>query len=86
MVRDDPRTIGETDDNFRFAAAVTLWGMILRGSGDSPGMVLDLARGAADDDRTGERSEFIDMVMTWIRLNDFTVDEGGEGEGGSSIR
>jgi Ca-activated chloride channel family protein len=52
---------------FRFAAAVAQWGMLLRGSehrGESSyASVLDLARGAMGPDREGYRAEFVSLVQ-----------------------
>ena len=57
-----------TSDNFRFSAAVTEFGMLLRHSeyvGNSDiGQVLKLARGAKGEDYEGYRSEFIRLVQT----------------------
>ena len=56
----------EADEDFRFAASVAAFGMVLR---DSPhkgnadlGRVLDWARGALGDDPDGRRAEFGQMV------------------------
>ena len=57
-----------TSENFRFAAAVAEYGMILRGSEyleqGSLTDVLALARGARGDDKEGYRGEFIKIVRT----------------------
>lgn len=57
-----------TSDNFRFAAAVAEYGMILRSSEyleqGSIGDVLEMARGARGDDDEGYRGEFIKIVRT----------------------
>jgi Ca-activated chloride channel family protein len=57
-----------TSDNFRFAAAVAEYGMILRGSDyleqGSLAEVLEMARGARGDDNEGYRGEFIKIVRT----------------------
>jgi Ca-activated chloride channel family protein len=57
-------TSGSTD--YRFAASVAAFGMILR---DSPykgnaslSAVLDMAEGSKGQDRAGYRAEFIDLV------------------------
>lgn len=58
-----------TSDNFRFACAVTEFGMLLRESefkGDaSLNEVLQLASGAKGIDANGYRAEFIDMVKSY---------------------
>jgi len=56
----------KTSDDFRFAAAVAAFGMVLRdsefkGKADL-GVVLDLARGARGKDTFGYRAEFINLV------------------------
>jgi len=55
-----------TLDNFRFAAAVAGWGMLLRDSrfkGDnSYERVLNLAKDALSDDKNGYQSEFVKLV------------------------
>lgn len=56
----------KTSDNFRFAAAVAGWGMLLtgsdyRGSADMP-LVLKLARGAKGSDEMGYRAEMIRLA------------------------
>ncbi|MDF1571974.1 MAG: von Willebrand factor type A domain-containing protein [Bacteroidales bacterium] len=57
-----------TSDDFRFAAAVAEYGMILRGSDyleqGSIAEVLEMARGARGDDNEGYRGEFIKIVRT----------------------
>ena len=56
----------ETTDNFRFAAAVAGFGMLLRDSEHKGSLTYDavatLARGARGEDREGYRQEFIRMV------------------------
>lgn len=58
-----------TSDNFRFACAVTEFGMVLRDSefkGDaSLAEILQLASGAKGNDALGYRAEFIDMVKQY---------------------
>lgn len=67
-----PRREGRTSDNFRFAAAVAQWGMLLRGSEHAGESSLDgvllLARGALGDDPNGHRREFIRLVEDYGRL------------------
>lgn len=63
---DTDKTLDEADADFRWAAAVAEFGMLLRGSqhvGDgSYDAVLDLAREALGDDPHGYRAEFLDLV------------------------
>ncbi|MBN2071718.1 MAG: von Willebrand factor type A domain-containing protein [Candidatus Krumholzibacteriota bacterium] len=66
VLKDDPVSLGRSSNNFRFSAAVAMFGMILReseyrGSADLDS-VLELARGAKGDDRYEYRSEFIRLV------------------------
>ena len=62
------KPLGEATADFRFAAAVACWGMLLRdsehkGQGDFD-RVLALARSARGDDASGYRAEFIRLVET----------------------
>jgi Ca-activated chloride channel family protein len=56
----------ETSDDFRFAASVAAWGMLLRGSEHCQDFTLDdvarLARGALGEDAEGYRAEFLTLV------------------------
>jgi Ca-activated chloride channel family protein len=58
--------LASTSADFRFAAAVAEWGMLLRGSkfrGQvSYGHVAEMARGAMGSDRGGYRAEFLRLV------------------------
>ncbi|HEX2092877.1 MAG TPA: VWA domain-containing protein [Longimicrobiaceae bacterium] len=58
--------------DFRFAAAVAEWGLLLRGSRfrgqASHEQVLSLARGALGEDRSGYREEFVRLVQSSRRL------------------
>ena len=65
----------KASQDFRFAAAVASFGMLLR---ESPHrgqatfeQVLELARGAVGTDRAGYRSEFVDLVRKaeWLQKN-----------------
>ena len=59
-------SLDKTSDNFRFAAAVATFGMMLRGSAFSKSLdfqaVLDLAKGASGKDPFGYRAEFLRLV------------------------
>ena len=60
------REIDRCSDDFRFAAAVAEWGLILRDSAykgsASFDQVAKLARGAIGEDSGGYRAEFLDLV------------------------
>lgn len=66
-VRDEQISIAKTSDNFRFAASVAEFGMLLRSSefksNASFSNVLALARKARGNDEEGYRSEFIKLVQ-----------------------
>jgi Ca-activated chloride channel family protein len=69
--------------DFRFAAAVAEWGMLLRGSrfrgAASYGAVADLARGALGEDRGGYRGEFLRLVQASQHLaSSSPEDHGGD--------
>ena len=61
-----------TSDDFRFAAAVAEWGLLLRGSqykgSASFDGVLTRAGGAVANDPNGHRAEFLDLVRASRRL------------------
>jgi Ca-activated chloride channel family protein len=64
--------LARTSDDFRFAAAVAEWGMLLRDSkfranATWPAVAV-LARGALADDRGGYRAEFVRLVAQSQRL------------------
>ena len=58
--------LAETSDDFRFAAAVASFGMVLRNSqyrGDSTfDTVIELANGGRGEDEHAYRSEFVQLV------------------------
>ncbi|WP_311324690.1 von Willebrand factor type A domain-containing protein [Capnocytophaga sputigena] len=58
--------LAQTDDDYRFAAAVAEWGMLLRNSKykaqSSYNQVLELAKNALGEDKESYRKEFIDLV------------------------
>ncbi|GJH41078.1 hypothetical protein RCZ04_16280 [Capnocytophaga sp. HP1101] len=62
----------KTDDDYRFAAAVAEWGMLLRNSKykakSSYKQVLDLAKNATGKDEEGYRKEFIRLVEVSEKL------------------
>jgi Ca-activated chloride channel family protein len=65
-VADRGAALERTSDDFRFAAAVAEWGLLLRDSkfkgASSWSDVLGLARGALADDPGGYRAEFVSLV------------------------
>jgi Ca-activated chloride channel family protein len=65
-VRDEGKKLGQTSKDFRFAAAVASFGMLLRDSqykGNATyDAVLEIASEGASDDQTGYRAEFLQMV------------------------
>ena len=69
---DQNRAFARATADFRWAAAVAEFGMILRESpyrgNASMEAVLDLAEGSRGQDRNGYRQEFIDLVQRAKRL------------------
>ncbi|MCE7041491.1 VWA domain-containing protein [Dyadobacter sp. CY312] len=67
-VKNTSKSLVSTSDNFRFAAAVAEFGLLLRRSefvGTSGyGQVIKLAKGASGKDEEGYRSEFVQLVKT----------------------
>ena len=65
-VMDSGKRFGEASSEFRFAASVAAFGMLLRGSQYNQGLtfsaVEEFAAGAADKDPHGHRNEFVDLV------------------------
>jgi Ca-activated chloride channel family protein len=65
-VKDNQVSVAKTSDNFRFAASVAQFGMLLRNSefksASSYNSVLNLARKAKGNDEEGYRSEFIRLA------------------------
>jgi len=72
-VTDDDNDFDQASNDFRFAAAVASFGMLLRGSqyrGESDfGTVLNVADAALGQDRHGYRAEFVEMVKQAARLS-----------------
>lgn len=66
LIADNHRAIAEAGEDFRFAAAVAEWGLLLRGSqykgSAGYGNVLTLAAKSIGSDPDGYRSEFVDLV------------------------
>ncbi len=72
VLRDRPSRFSRTSDAFRFSAAVTMYGMILRNSEHRGEVDLDdvarIARGAKGKDHFQYRAEFISMVEKTMTL------------------
>jgi Ca-activated chloride channel family protein len=65
-LKDDGRGFAQASKDTQFAAAVALFGMLLRhsehvGAGNY-GAVLEIAESASGDDATGYRREFVELV------------------------
>lgn len=71
-ISDDQLAFSQTSDNFRFACAVTEFGMLLRNSEwkgtSSYEEVIQLAFDAKGTDIHGYRSEFIQMVQSYLSV------------------
>jgi len=65
-------SINQADDDFAFAAAVAIFGKLLRNSPDARGLSFDLvheiAAGALGSDENGYRKEFLELVKTAGKL------------------
>ncbi len=81
-VKDSDKRFGEASSEFRFAAAVAAFGMLLRGSQYNQGLtfsaVEEFAAGAADNDREGRRGEFVDLVRRARTLYGDTTQVGAD--------
>lgn len=73
MVRDLGKTVSQAGDDFRFAASVAAFGMLLRGSphaGDATWReVLELAQASLGADPGGYRAEFLELVRAAAELS-----------------
>jgi Ca-activated chloride channel family protein len=67
-----PNRVAEASDDFRFAQAVTAFGMVLRDSKHkgtaTTALALQLAEGAIGEDRGGYRADFVRLVRDYQRL------------------
>lgn len=67
-IKDNPKALSATSDDFRFAAAVAEFGMLLRGSEFKQGATFEqaitLANGAKANDEEGYRSEFVRLAQS----------------------
>ena len=81
-VMDSGKRFGEASSEFRFAAAVAAFGMLLRGSQYNQGLtfsaVEEFAAGAADSDPQGRRGEFVDLVRRARSLYGDTTQVGAD--------
>ena len=72
LITDHSASISEASTEFRFAASVAEWGLLLRGSQykgtASYGQVLQLAQDGLGSDQNGYRSEFISLVRKSAQL------------------
>jgi Ca-activated chloride channel family protein len=63
---DDGKTFGVASDDFRFAAAVASFGLVLRDSeyrGDATfDMAAEIAQSSLGEDGSGYRAEFVDLA------------------------
>jgi Ca-activated chloride channel family protein len=82
-VTDDGRTLAATSTDFRFAASVAAFGMLLRESeyrgNVSFSSVLQMATAAKGDDRNGYRAEFLELVK---KASDLPREESAKGDTG----
>lgn len=83
-VLDEQIKITKTSDNFRFAASVAQFGLLIRNSAFKSSAsyldVLNMARKAKGNDEEGYRSEFIRLVESAQLLAKATPDNNTEGE------
>jgi Ca-activated chloride channel family protein len=67
-----PVALDESSADFRFAAAVAEFGLVLRASphkaGSSLDSALELAEGSVGDDPSGYRAEFVELVKGARRI------------------
>lgn len=65
-IRNEEQSFSSASDDFRFAASVAGFGMLLRDSAHagsaSPQMILEMASQSMGDDTTGYRAEFVDLI------------------------
>ena len=72
LVRNEPKALAETGNDFRFAAAVAGWGMLMRGSryvgaSFTPSQIITLAESGLGNDYSGYRSEAVGLMRMWLR-------------------
>ncbi|MCP4600408.1 MAG: VWA domain-containing protein [Proteobacteria bacterium] len=81
-VEDDSQDTGEASHDFKFAAAVAGFGMLLRESPHKGSItfqaVLDLANRGLDWDKNGYRSQFVELVEKARKLRNKTRSEPGK--------
>ena len=65
-IKNEDKSFTSASDDFRFAASVAGFGMLLRGSEhagiSTPAMILEMASESVGDDASGYRAEFLDLV------------------------
>ena len=65
-IKNDDKSFTSASEDFRFAASVAGFGMLLRGSEhagvSTPAMILEMASESIGDDTTGYRAEFLDLI------------------------
>ena len=65
-IKNQEKSFTSASDDFRFAASVAGFGMLLRDSAHSgsasPQMILEMASQSMGDDTTGYRAEFVDLI------------------------
>ena len=75
VVTKDVVDIEKTSDNFKFAASVAMFGMLLRDSefkGDTESdLILKLAKSSLSNDKTGYKSEFVKLVELSENLDQY---------------
>jgi Ca-activated chloride channel family protein len=81
-MKDSGKRFGEASSEFRFAAAVASFGLLLRGSQYNQGLtfsaVEEFAAGAADNDPNGHRGEFVSLVRQARTLYGDTTQVGAD--------
>ena len=72
VLKNEDRSFSSASDDFRFAASVAGFGMLLRNSeylGDANlEMLLEMASGSIGEDSSGYRSEFVDLIRKAISI------------------
>lgn len=70
-IKNEDKSFTSASDDFRFAASVAGFGMLLRGSehagNSTPAMILEMASESTGDDTSGYRAEFIDLIRKVVR-------------------
>ena len=73
-IKNEDKSFGSASDDFRFAASVAGFGMLLRESEhagvSTPAMVFKMASDSIGDDASGYRAEFLDLVRKSVPQDD----------------